>query len=165
LLALALSLFWLLLAAAAQKSAKIPRVGVLEPGFPPTVTPRPCLEFFQQGLGDLGYREGQNIVLEYRYGEFKPDRLPGQLQHRQVDEHQRSDRPVQEADPAEEMERPVPVAAHEGDGEQIEEAAHVTLHPVARAPVLALAVIDGELGDAEAAKWLTKEYRKPYQIG
>jgi len=75
--ALALSLFWLLLAAAAQKSAKIPRVGVLEPGFPPTVTPRRCLEFFQQGLGDLGYREGQNIVLEYRYGEFKPDRLPG----------------------------------------------------------------------------------------
>jgi putative tryptophan/tyrosine transport system substrate-binding protein len=75
--ALALSLFWLLLADAAQKSAKIPRVGVLEPGFPPTVTPRRCLEFFQQGLGDLGYREGQNIVLEYRYGEFKPDRLPG----------------------------------------------------------------------------------------
>jgi len=75
--ALALSLFWLLLADAAQKSAKIPRVGVLEPGSPPTVTPRPCLESFQQGLGDLGYREGQNIVLEYRYGEFKPDRLPG----------------------------------------------------------------------------------------
>jgi putative ABC transport system substrate-binding protein len=75
--ALALSLFWLLLADAAQKSAKIPRVGVLEPGSPPTVTPRPCLEFFKQGLGDLGYREGQNIVLEYRYGEFKPDRLPG----------------------------------------------------------------------------------------
>ena len=75
--ALALSLFWLLLSDAAQKSAKIPRVGVLEPGFPPTVTPRRCLEFFQQGLGDLGYREGQNIVLEYRYGEFKPDRLPG----------------------------------------------------------------------------------------
>jgi ABC-type uncharacterized transport system substrate-binding protein len=75
--ALALSLFWLLLADAAQKSAKIPRVGVLEPGFPPTVTPRLCLEFFKQGLGDLGYREGQNIVLEYRYGEFKSDRLPG----------------------------------------------------------------------------------------
>jgi ABC transporter substrate binding protein len=34
-------------------------------------------EGFRQGLRDLGYTEGQNIVIEYRYAEGRPERLPG----------------------------------------------------------------------------------------
>ena len=41
----------------------------------------------------------------------------------------------QQADPTEEVQRAIAVAADEGDGEQIEEAAHVALEPVARAAV------------------------------
>ena len=33
------------------------------------------VEAFQQGLRDLGYVEGQNLVIEYRYGEGKAERL------------------------------------------------------------------------------------------
>ena len=54
----------------AQESKKIPRVGVLIAGHPPT---RPSLEGFRQGLRDLGYIEGQNIILELRWGEDKPN--------------------------------------------------------------------------------------------
>ena len=42
------------------------------------------------------------------------------------------------------------VATHEGHGEQVEEPAHVALHPVAGAAVLAWPVVDGEFGDTEA---------------
>ena len=52
----------------AQESKKIPRIGVLVAGHPPT---RPSLEGFRQGLRDLGYIEGQNIVLELRWDEDK----------------------------------------------------------------------------------------------
>ena len=58
---------------AAQPRGSIPRVGVLSIG--PQQPPAPCLLHFQQGLRDLGYVEGQTILLEYRYGEFQPDRL------------------------------------------------------------------------------------------
>ena len=54
----------------AQEAKKIPRVGVLIAGHPPT---RPSLEGFRQGLRDLGYVEGQNIVLELRWDEDKPN--------------------------------------------------------------------------------------------
>jgi putative ABC transport system substrate-binding protein len=57
----------------AQPPVKIPRLGWLSAGSPPaTSTPSP----FVQGLRDLGYVEGQNIVLEYRYAEGNLDRLP-----------------------------------------------------------------------------------------
>jgi putative ABC transport system substrate-binding protein len=45
---------------------------------PPTSTnPDPLAEGFRQGLIDLGYIDGKNIVVEHRYGEGRTDRLPG----------------------------------------------------------------------------------------
>jgi putative ABC transport system substrate-binding protein len=61
------------LAAWAQQSTKIPRIGYLQ--IP--VSPNPDrLEAFRQGLRALGYVEGKNILIEYRSSEGKPDRLP-----------------------------------------------------------------------------------------
>ena len=54
----------------AQEFQKIPRIGVLVAGHPPT---RPSLEGFRRGLRDLGYIEHKNIVLELRWDEDKPD--------------------------------------------------------------------------------------------
>ena len=65
--------FGLLLApltSGAQEPAKIPRVGVLLPAGPPP------LEAFRRGLGELGYIEGRNIVLESRMAQGQYDRLP-----------------------------------------------------------------------------------------
>jgi putative tryptophan/tyrosine transport system substrate-binding protein len=56
-----------------QQLAKIPRIGFLRPG-PASGSPATRLAF-QQGLRDLGYIEGKNITIEYRYADFKPDRL------------------------------------------------------------------------------------------
>ena len=58
--------------AQAQQAKKIPRIGILSPGFP---GPSPLLDAFRQGLRELGYVEGQNIVLEHRFGEGKLERL------------------------------------------------------------------------------------------
>ncbi|HYT57805.1 MAG TPA: ABC transporter substrate-binding protein [Verrucomicrobiae bacterium] len=46
-------------------------------GPPPTSTPDPNAEAFRQGLRDLGYIDGKNIRLEYRYAQGMEDRLPG----------------------------------------------------------------------------------------
>src|SRR2546425_11857479 len=61
--------------ATAQKSVTTPRIGVLSPASPPPA-PTPFLDAFRQGLRDLGYVEGQTILLEYRYAEGKLDRFP-----------------------------------------------------------------------------------------
>src|SRR6476660_3640129 len=58
----------------AQRSGKMYRIGFL-------VTPSRSffaarMDGFRQGLRDLGYIEGKNIVIEYRYAEGKLDRLP-----------------------------------------------------------------------------------------
>ena len=58
----------------AQQPAKVPRIGYLTPASPSAVSAR--TEAFRQGLHDLGYVEGKNIVIEYRYAEGKLDRLP-----------------------------------------------------------------------------------------
>jgi putative ABC transport system substrate-binding protein len=58
--------------AEAQQPAKVPRIGVLWPDSAPS----PRIEEFRQGLRDLGYVEGQNIAIEYRYAEGRRDRLP-----------------------------------------------------------------------------------------
>jgi putative ABC transport system substrate-binding protein len=58
----------------AQQSAKVPRIGFLGTASPSAASTR--IEAFRQGLRDLGYVEGKNIVIEYRYAERQPDRLP-----------------------------------------------------------------------------------------
>ena len=70
---LILSLLAAPLAAEAQPAAKIPTVGVLEPHPHPGAS---CLAAFRQGLGDLGYVEGQHITFAYRYAANHFDRLP-----------------------------------------------------------------------------------------
>jgi putative tryptophan/tyrosine transport system substrate-binding protein len=60
--------------AEAQQSTKIPRIGYLEGGPLSAHTAR--MEAFRQGLRELGYEEGKNIVIEWRFGDSKVDRLP-----------------------------------------------------------------------------------------
>jgi putative ABC transport system substrate-binding protein len=57
---------------AAQQAKKVPRIATLSTGSP--VSSR--VEAFRQGLRELGYVEGKNIVIEWRYGEGRLDRLP-----------------------------------------------------------------------------------------
>src|SRR5262249_61125396 len=59
-------------AVAAQQAAKVARIGWL--GFEGRGAPRN--EAFLQGLRDLGYVEGRNVVIEYRAAEGKLERLP-----------------------------------------------------------------------------------------
>jgi putative tryptophan/tyrosine transport system substrate-binding protein len=61
--------------AAAQQPKKVSRLGYVRVVGVPS-TPAPNVEAFRQGLRDLGYTEGQNIVIEFRYAEGKRDRVP-----------------------------------------------------------------------------------------
>ncbi len=62
----------------AQQPEKIPRIGFLSRRSAPTpTTPDPLFEAFRKGLVDLGYIEGKNILVEYRYAQGMEDRLPG----------------------------------------------------------------------------------------
>ncbi len=72
LLALAFVVLAVPLAVRAQP-ATITRIGVLSPGSP---GPSPWLTAFQQGLRELGYVDKQNIAIEYRFAEERPERLP-----------------------------------------------------------------------------------------
>jgi putative tryptophan/tyrosine transport system substrate-binding protein len=75
---LCLALLALLLAssfpAEAQKSTKVPRIGYLSALDPAREATR--FEPFWAGLRELGYIEGQNLVIESRYAEGKIDRFP-----------------------------------------------------------------------------------------
>jgi putative ABC transport system substrate-binding protein len=62
-------LFTLCHPAEAQQPAKIPRIGVLISGRPSIASRR--IQAFKSGLRELGYVEGKNITLEYRYAEGK----------------------------------------------------------------------------------------------
>jgi putative tryptophan/tyrosine transport system substrate-binding protein len=67
-------LFALCVSAQAQQPKKVPRIGLL--AAPPASSMSARVEAFRQGLRELGYVEGQNIAIEYRYAEGKPDRYP-----------------------------------------------------------------------------------------
>ena len=71
-LTLCAMLFALCSSAHAQQQKKIPRIGFLAATASGS-TDR--VEGLRQGLRELGYVEGKNIVIEYRYAEGKLDRL------------------------------------------------------------------------------------------
>jgi putative ABC transport system substrate-binding protein len=78
---LALGLLVVLPAAEAQPRRHIPLVGMLRPNYPPDPSnpsdlQSRVLDAFRQGLRDLGYVEGQTILLEHRFAEYQWDRLP-----------------------------------------------------------------------------------------
>src|SRR6516165_9663924 len=61
------------LAARAQQSA-IPVIGYLNPGSPESDAPR--LSGLRRGLNEIGYFEGRDFVIEYRWAGTQADRLP-----------------------------------------------------------------------------------------
>jgi putative tryptophan/tyrosine transport system substrate-binding protein len=70
--------------AEAQQPKKVPRIGFLAPSDPASQS----TEAIRRALRELGYMEGQNIVIEYRYMEGKRDRVPelaGELVRLKVD--------------------------------------------------------------------------------
>jgi putative tryptophan/tyrosine transport system substrate-binding protein len=60
--------------AEAQQSTKVPRIGFLGAASADALTGQ--LDAFRQGLRELGYVEGKDIVVEYRYADGKVDRVP-----------------------------------------------------------------------------------------
>jgi len=57
----------------AQSPQRVPRIGVVAPLSPPP-SPSPDVDGFRRGLKELGYVEGQSIIVEYRWGLGRPDK-------------------------------------------------------------------------------------------
>jgi putative tryptophan/tyrosine transport system substrate-binding protein len=70
---LALGIFAVPLGANAQPSGKVARVGMLSAGQPRSAS---FLQAFEHRLRDLGYVEGQNLIIEFRTGEGQAERYP-----------------------------------------------------------------------------------------
>jgi putative ABC transport system substrate-binding protein len=62
------------LGARAQQDGSIPRIGILWPGTSLPAPPR--MEAFRQGLRDLGFIDGQNVIIELRYAQGGLQQLP-----------------------------------------------------------------------------------------
>src|SRR6266849_10119890 len=62
------------LATEAQQAARVYRLGFLSMRSGPTDNPQ--LDAFRQGLRELGYLEGRNVVLEVRYAAGSEEKLP-----------------------------------------------------------------------------------------
>jgi putative tryptophan/tyrosine transport system substrate-binding protein len=75
LITLTLGLLAASLVAEAQSLAKAPRIGWLASGSPPSETNHQQSPFLQ-GLYEVGWVEGQNRVIEYRWAEGNQERLP-----------------------------------------------------------------------------------------
>jgi ABC-type uncharacterized transport system substrate-binding protein len=58
----------------AQQQKRIPRIGYVDAGSPATTGHR--ADAFVRGLRELGYVEGQNFLIDYRWAEGKLERLP-----------------------------------------------------------------------------------------
>lgn len=58
-------------AVSAQPTSRAYRIGLVAPA-----SPGPTVEAFRQGLRELGYVEGQNVVIDARYAEGRAERLP-----------------------------------------------------------------------------------------
>jgi putative tryptophan/tyrosine transport system substrate-binding protein len=77
LVTLALAILVAPLAADAQPPTNVPRIALLSGRRTPTpATPDANAEAFRQGLRDLGYIEGTNILVEYPYAEAREDHIP-----------------------------------------------------------------------------------------
>jgi len=59
----------------AQPAGKVPRIGFLSPSSPSDPRTQRFREAFRQGLRELGWVEGQNIAIEYRWAEERTERL------------------------------------------------------------------------------------------
>jgi putative ABC transport system substrate-binding protein len=65
-----------------QQPKKVARVGFLSLGFPPSLSRSPLPNFqafhvaFYEGLREVGYTEGKNLIVEYRYANGNPKRFP-----------------------------------------------------------------------------------------
>jgi putative ABC transport system substrate-binding protein len=71
--ALGLSLVAAPISGEAQKAGKVYRIGVLDPA---PAAPNANIDAFRQRLRELGYVEGQNVVLEYRSAGGRPNAFP-----------------------------------------------------------------------------------------
>jgi putative tryptophan/tyrosine transport system substrate-binding protein len=86
--ALSALLFALSFPSEAQEPAKVSKIGFLSALVRTTTTSANLANTFRQRLGELGWIEGQNVAIEYRYAEGKYDRLPdlaAELVRRRVD--------------------------------------------------------------------------------
>jgi len=72
--ALTVLFFALCASAEAQQPKKVPRIGYVSGSGPVTSDPR--FDALRQGLRDLGYIEGKNILIEYRYAEGRQEPIP-----------------------------------------------------------------------------------------
>ena len=71
----AVAVFWTAATANAQAAAKTYRIGWVGHGNAPSIADRNAGDF-QQALRDLGYVEGTNFVIEYKYANGNVERLP-----------------------------------------------------------------------------------------
>jgi len=65
--------------AVAQQAKSVPKIGYLSRDLHPADSRAPVarnLEAFRQGLRELGYVEGKNIIVEYRYSDGRNERMP-----------------------------------------------------------------------------------------
>ncbi len=72
---LALGLLARPLPAEAQQPGKVYRIGILTGSS--ASSSKPNIDPFREGLRELGYVEGKNLIIEYRHADRKRDRLPG----------------------------------------------------------------------------------------
>jgi len=144
---LILSLLMAPLVVAAQQAGKIPRIGILAPGS----SPQPWEEAFQQGLRELGWVEGQNVAIEYRYTEGKEERLPelaAELVRLQVDVIVARSAPAVQA--AKHATRTIPIVMATGGHDPVEAGFVASLaRPGGNVTGVSMGV-----GDQFAGKWV-----------
>jgi putative ABC transport system substrate-binding protein len=63
----------------AQTRSRGARIAFSSGAGPGPITSRDLVDPFLQGLGEAGFAEGRNLVVDYRFAEGRPERLPGQM--------------------------------------------------------------------------------------